>query len=112
MTDTMEIETDAQKLGRFFRHYREAAGLTLHDMSKALNLSINPIRAHEGGHRLLRLPDLWSAAKILGVTHDKLLDPDSEPEITACKPTSSRRASPAKRTRKRAAPRRRKFVRT
>lgn len=80
MTDEMEAESDAQKLGRYFRHYREAAGITLHQMSAALGVSVNPIRAHEGGFRLLRLPDIWRAAQILGVTYDKLLDPDSEPE--------------------------------
>jgi uncharacterized protein (UPF0335 family) len=72
--------SDSERLGSYFRHYREAAGLTLHELADKMELSVNTIRLHEGGERLLRVPELWRAAKIFGVTYDKLLDPDSEPE--------------------------------
>ena len=75
----IELNPHAEKLGRAFRYYREAAGLTLRDMAKRMGMSINPIRSHEGGARLLRIPDIWRAADVLGVTPDRLLDPDLDP---------------------------------
>lgn len=79
MTETMDVETDKQRLGRHFRHYREAANITLRDMAGRMEMSINTIRWHEAGIRLLRVHDLWKAAGILGVTPDRLLDPNIDP---------------------------------
>lgn len=79
MAGIPKVEADKQRLGRAFRFYREAAGITLREMSKRLGVSINPIRMHEAGERLLRITDIWRAAKILGVTNDRLLDPKLDP---------------------------------
>lgn len=79
MTEDVIIDPQAARLGRAFRYYREAAGLTLRDMSDKMSMSINPIRHHEAGIRLLRIPDIWRAAKILGVTPDRLLDNAIDP---------------------------------
>lgn len=78
-TDEIEVDPTAAKLGRAFRFYREAANLTLRDMADRMSMSINPIRHHEAGIRLLRVPDIWRAAHILGVTPDRLLDPATDP---------------------------------
>lgn len=78
-TSETEVDPTAAVLGRAFRYYREAAGLTLRDMASKLTMSINPIRHHEAGIRLLRVPDIWRAANLLGVTPDRLLDPDLDP---------------------------------
>jgi transcriptional regulator with XRE-family HTH domain len=80
MTDTVDmVEADKQRLGRYFRHYREAANITLRDMAERMGMSINTIRWHEAGLRLLRVPEIWKAADILGVTPDRLLDPAIDP---------------------------------
>jgi len=78
-TEEIEVDPTSAKLGRAFRFYREAANLTLRDMADKMSMSINPIRHHEAGIRLLRIPDIWRAAAVLGVTADRLLDPDLDP---------------------------------
>lgn len=80
--DEVEIDPHAARLGRAFRFYREAAGLTLRDMAERMGMSINPIRHHEAGIRLLRIPDLWRASSVLGVTPDRLLDPAVDPIVS------------------------------
>ena len=70
---------DKERLGRAFRFYREAAGITLRAMSRKMGMSINTIRMHEAGARIMRVEDVWRAAKILGVTNDRLLDPKLDP---------------------------------
>ena len=79
--DEIEVDPHAACLGRSFRFYREAAGLTLRDMAEKMAMSINPIRYHEAGVRLLRIPDIWRAATVLGVTPDRLLDPAVDPIV-------------------------------
>lgn len=79
MTELMDVETNPQRLGRYFRHYREAANITLRDMAERMGMSINTIRWHEAGIRLLRVPEIWRASAILGVTPDRLLDPSFDP---------------------------------
>lgn len=78
-TEEISVDPTAAKMGRAFRYYREAAGLTLRDMASKMSMSINPIRHHEAGIRLLRIPDLWRAASVLGVSPDRLLDPAIDP---------------------------------
>ena len=74
-----DIEPNKKRLGKHFRHYREAANITLRDMARRMGMSINTIRWHEAGIRLLRVHDLWKASNILGVTPDRLLDPKIDP---------------------------------
>ena len=78
-TELMELDPTSVQLGKAFRYYREAANLTLRDMAERMGMSINTIRYHEAGMRLLRLPDIWRAAHVLGVTADRLLDPNLDP---------------------------------
>lgn len=81
-TKEIEVNPQAARLGKAFRFYREAANLTLRDMAERMSMSINPIRHHEAGIRLLRIPELWRAADVLGVTPDRLLDPAVDPIVT------------------------------
>ena len=82
-TEEIEVDPTAAKLGKAFRFYREAANLTLRDMADQMSMSINPIRHPEAGIRLLRVPDIWRAASVLGVTPDRLLDPSVDPTVSA-----------------------------
>lgn len=78
-TDEIEVDPTSAQMGRAFRYYREAAGITLREMAERMSMSINPIRHHEAGIRLLRVPDIWRAAAILGVSPDRLLDTTIDP---------------------------------
>lgn len=81
-TYEFKIDPQAAQLGKSFRYYREAANLTLRDMAQLMRMSINPIRHHEAGIRLLRIPEIWRASSVLGVTPDRLLDPAIDPTVS------------------------------
>ena len=51
-------------------------------MAQLMRMSINPIRHHEAGIRLLRIPEIWRASSVLGVTPDRLLDPAIDPTVS------------------------------
>lgn len=53
-------------LGRRFRSVRRASGVRQIDVAKRLGLSINTVRWHEAGARLLRVDELMRAAEIIG----------------------------------------------
>ena len=74
MTKSMDGDEKAIRLGAIFRAQRRQAGLTLNQMAERMELSINTIRHHEAGTRLLRVTQMWRAAEILGCTPAKLLN--------------------------------------
>lgn len=57
---------DEARLGILFRRARKASGKTIAQTAKALACSINPIRWHESGTRMLRLDDVARAAALFG----------------------------------------------
>ncbi len=59
-------------LGDLFAHERAKAGISLEVMAAKLERSINTIRWHEAGTRLMRLDEVVRAAFIMGITPDSL----------------------------------------
>jgi transcriptional regulator with XRE-family HTH domain len=60
-------------LGDRFREVRTSRGVLLREVAKGLDVSINTVRWHEGGARMLRVDQLVRAAKIIGVDPSDLL---------------------------------------
>lgn len=60
-------------LGSAFRAAREAANMTLVDLSQRLDCSVNTIRWHEAGARPMRSDMLSMAAQIMDVPAGQLL---------------------------------------
>lgn len=60
-------------LGERFRSVRRSRKVWLLDLSKALNVSVNTIRWHEAGARMMRSDLIVRAAEVLNVTPDDLL---------------------------------------
>lgn len=56
-----------QALGRRFREVRKRQKVRLLDLSQALGCSINTVRWHEAGARMLRTDDLIRCAGVMGV---------------------------------------------
>jgi transcriptional regulator with XRE-family HTH domain len=73
---TNPTSEEAVKLGKTFRAYRKAAGVTLRDLGKGIGMSINTIRQHEAGSRLFRVDDIHAAARFFGVPPQKLIEID------------------------------------
>ena len=63
-----------QRLGAHFRMIRKQRKVSLIALAEGLNCSINTIRWHEAGSRMLRLDDVVRAAELLGVSHEKILN--------------------------------------
>lgn len=80
MTDDLGRDERAVRLGTVFRAYRKRRKITLREMSSLMDLSINTIRLHEAGTRLLRLPEIWNAAAILRVKPKALLNTEIQKE--------------------------------
>ena len=59
------IDNATKALGARLRVEREAHGISLEDFARAMGGSINTIRWHEAGSRMLRGDDLVQAARIL-----------------------------------------------
>jgi len=64
---------EAARLGDAFRAMRKARGLSLTDMAKALQCSINTVRWHEAGATLFRADVLERAAACLSCSVDDLM---------------------------------------
>ena len=74
MTTTPMPKGDLQaRLGERFRAVRRARGVWLRDMAQALKCSVNTIRWHEAGARMMRADMIVRAAAIMGVSPDELL---------------------------------------
>lgn len=67
MVEVMDKDVRAVRLGALFRQLRKKRQMTLHQMAARMGLSINTIRQHEAGTRLLRVPEIWRAAEVLRV---------------------------------------------
>lgn len=65
----------ARALGARLRIEREAQGLNLHDLAQGAGVSINTIRWHEAGSRMLRADDLVSIAVLLNMDAQALMVP-------------------------------------
>lgn len=59
-------------LGRKFREIRKRQKVRLMDIADGLSCSINTIRWHEAGARMLRTDDLVRCARIMGVDPSEL----------------------------------------
>jgi transcriptional regulator with XRE-family HTH domain len=66
---------DAAALGARLRIEREAHGITLSDLALALGVSINTIRWHESGARMMRSDEVAMAAKVLRLDAGDLMVP-------------------------------------
>lgn len=53
-------------LGARFRAVRKAHKVTLHDLANGLGCSVNTVRWHEAGARMMRTDDIVRAADIIG----------------------------------------------
>lgn len=60
-------------LGARFREVRRAHKVYLRPLAEAMGCSLNKIRWHEAGHRMLRLDEVVQAAKVIGVAPAELL---------------------------------------
>jgi transcriptional regulator with XRE-family HTH domain len=68
-----ERERLARKLCRLLIHAREAAGLNLTDLGKAVGRSQSFVSNYERGQRRLDLPDLILICRVMGVEPRELL---------------------------------------
>jgi len=74
-----------QALGRRFREVRKRQKIRLVDIASGLQCSINSVRWHEAGARMLRTDDLVRCARIMGVDPSELTaipsndNPESRP---------------------------------
>ena len=59
-------------LGRRFREVRKRQKVRLMDLADALSCSVNTIRWHEAGARMLRTDDLVRCARVMGVEPSEL----------------------------------------
>ena len=60
-------------LGEQFRLVRRQQGVWLRDLSRTLGVSVNTIRWHEAGARMLRTDTLVRAAHLMGVQPTDLI---------------------------------------
>jgi hypothetical protein len=68
-------------LGAKFRAERRANGVWLRDLASALDVSVNTIRWHEAGARMLRADMLVKAAEVIGVNPSALMPPDAQQQL-------------------------------
>lgn len=68
----------SERLGAQFRSLREAAGVSLRDLSDLMGVSLWCIRRHEAGEIMLRTDQLFRAAEHLKVRPTELLYIDRE----------------------------------
>lgn len=54
-------------LGARFRKVRKTQKVTLLDLAQRLGCSVNTVRWHEAGARMMRVDDIVRAAEIIGV---------------------------------------------
>lgn len=69
-----------QRLGAHFRKLRKERKFSLVALAAAMKCSVNTIRWHEAGARLMRFDDVVRAAEVIGVAPDRLLP--TNPEAT------------------------------
>lgn len=75
---------DAARLGEQFRAVRKRQKITLKDLAAQMNVSVNTIRWHEAGDRMLRTDQISEAARCLGVLARELTEIDeTQPHGTA-----------------------------
>lgn len=65
------------ELGAIFRLRRKTACVTLAQLAAELSCSINTIRFHEAGERIMRADQIVRAAGIFGCQHSELMPPES-----------------------------------
>lgn len=74
MTTRPPEGTEVQKaLGELFRAKRTEKGISLKSMAQMMRCSINTIRWHEAGGRILRADELVQAAKFMGCSPTSLM---------------------------------------
>lgn len=74
-TEPKRVNEGNVALGWSMRRYREAYGMTQPQLAAALGRSINTLRKHEAGERMLRVDDLVRAAEVLGCQREYLIYP-------------------------------------
>lgn len=77
MTRPVPASDDHAIIGRKMREKRVAANVSVMKLARALNVSVNTVRWHEAGARLLRADDLVIAASVLGCKPSDLIDPEN-----------------------------------
>ncbi len=60
-------------LGEKFRTVRRRQRVWLKDLAKSLNCSVNTIRWHEAGARMMRADMMVRAAEVIGVMPEELM---------------------------------------
>jgi transcriptional regulator with XRE-family HTH domain len=70
-------------LGAQFRDTRRANQVWLRDLSKKLGVSVNTVRWHEAGARMMRTDLIVRAAEIIGVPASELVVLKREPDTQA-----------------------------
>jgi transcriptional regulator with XRE-family HTH domain len=58
---------DAERLGKLFREVRERRRVSLLATAAGIDRTINVVRWHEAGARMLRIDELLKAARLFGV---------------------------------------------
>lgn len=75
MTTIPQSKGDLQTaLGAQFRETRRAKHVWLRDLSKQLGVSVNTVRWHEAGARMMRADLIVRAAEIIGVRASDLVE--------------------------------------
>ena len=70
-----------EAIGQRLRYERRAKGVWLRDLARELGVSVNTIRWHEAGARLMRLDLVVRAAQVIGIHPAKLItDEPTQPE--------------------------------
>jgi len=71
-----------ERLGAQFRNERKRNRVLLRDLAKALGVSVNTVRWHEYGARLMRADLIVRSAQIIGVDPCALIDTRQENKET------------------------------
>ena len=62
-----------EALGQRLRYERRAKGVWLRDLARELGVSVNTVRWHEAGARLMRLDLVVRSAQIIGIHPSRLI---------------------------------------
>lgn len=76
-------------LGAQFRETRRSREIWLRDLSKRLGVSVNTLRWHEAGARMMRVDQLVKAAAIIGVRPIELIELTAWSDIPSVRSTAN-----------------------
>lgn len=80
VTKPVPADELTKSIGEIFKEKRKSAKVSLDRMAASLGCSINTVRWHEAGARMLRADQIFTAAKVIGCEPRELLPEGEKPE--------------------------------